>query len=247
MPKLLRTSEKILFVLNFFGDFLEDERNPLGLFSSSYRSVFSFSSNKKKRNHFQQALSRLVRSALVERKKSDHGSFLKLTSLGRNKLVRDFPNLNRRPARPWDGHWRLVSFDVTEPYRKIRNLLREILKDFGFERLQESLYICPFGLENELKNYLMGTKLDRFVRIFIVLKTGADKEMAEKLWHLGEINEKYQRILKDFEVNGNKALLRERFLEVASLDPNLPIDLLPDDWIGSYVEKKALEKTNKVS
>ena len=67
-----------------------------------------------------------------------------------------------------------------------------------------------------------------------------DKEIAERLWNLEEINGKYQKVLRDFEINGNKALLRERFLEVASSDPNLPLDLLPDDWVGSYVEKKAL-------
>lgn len=240
MPKTLRTSEKILFVLNFFGDFLEDERNPLGLFSSSYRSVFSFTPNKKKRNHFQQALSRLTGGGLVERRRSGGQTFLRLTSAGHNKLIRTFPNLSRRRASAWDGHWRLVSFDVAEPYRKIRNLLREILKDFGFKKLQESLYLCPFDLENELKTYLSGTKLDRFVRIFITLKTGEDKEIAEKLWNLEEINGKYQKVLRDFEVNGNKALLRERFLEVVSIDPYLPPELLPDDWVGAYIEKKAL-------
>ncbi len=240
MPKTLRTSEKILFVLNFFGDFLEDEKNPLGLFSSSYRSVFSFTPNKKTRNHFQQALSRLTGGGLVERQRSVGQTFLRLTSAGRNKLIRSFPNLNRRPARAWDGHWRLVSFDVAEPYRKIRNLLREILKDFGFARLQESLYLCPFSIESELKSYLNGTKLDRFVKIFRTEKTGEDKEIAAKLWNLEEINDKYQKVLRDFEVNGNKALLRERFLEVVSNDPYLPLDLLPDDWVGSYVEKKAL-------
>lgn len=242
MPKVLRTSEKILFVLNFFGDFLEDERNPLGLFSSSYRSVFSFTPNKKTRNHFQQALSRLIGGGLVERKRSAGQTFLRLTSAGRNKLFRNFPNLNRRGAKAWSGHWCLASFDVAEPYRKIRNLLREILKDFGFARLQESLYLCPFDIESELKSYLNGTKLDRFVRIFKALKTGEDKEIAAKLWDLEEINEKYQKVLRDFEVNGNKALLRERFLEVASSDPNLPLDLLPDDWVGAYVEKKALSR-----
>ena len=240
MPKVLRTSEKILFVLNFFGDFLEDERNPLGLFSSSYRSVFSFTPNKKTRNHFQQALSRLCGGGLVERKRRAEQTFLRLTSAGHNKLIHSFPNLSRRPARAWDGYWRLVSFDVSEPYRKIRNLLREILKDFGFALFQESLYLCPFDLDRELKSYLNGTKLDRFVRIFKALKTGEDKEIAERLWNLEEINGKYQKVLRDFEVNGNKALLRERFLEVASSDPNLPLDLLPDDWVGSYVEKKAL-------
>lgn len=240
MPKSLRTSEKILFVLNFYGDFLEDERNPLGLFSSSYRSVFSFSPNKKTRNHFQQALSRLVGGGLVERRRSSGQTFLRLTSAGHNKLIHSFPNLNRRNAKVWDGRWRLVSFDVAEPYRKIRNLLREILKDFGFARLQESLYLCPFAIESELKSYLNGTKLDRFVKIFTAEKTGEDREIAEKLWNLEEINGKYQKVLRDFEVNGNKALLRERFLEVVSIDPCLPAELLPDDWVGAYVEKKAL-------
>ena len=240
MPKRLRTSDKILFVLNFFGDFLEEDKDPLGIFSSSYKSIFSFTGNRRIRNHFQQSLYRLVARGLVGKQRIGQHVYIKLTSAGKNKLMRSHPNLNYRPHRRWDGFWRIVSFDVDEPYRNVRGLLRSVLKDFGFAKLQQSLYICPHKVEEELRSYLLNTKLDRFVKVFVSKEVEADSNLAASLWSLGEINERYRKSLKDYEVNGNLPLLRERYLETASLDPYLPKELLPDDWLGEYLEKKAL-------
>ena len=69
-----------------------------------------------------------------------------------------------------------------------------------------------------------------------------DRRFYSQLWHLDDLNEVYRRILKDFEANHNLPLLRFRFLEAAATDPYLPFELLPDDWLGDYVEKKALFK-----
>ncbi len=160
----------------------------------------------------------------------------------RNELLKSFPNLNFRPRRDWDGYWRLVSFDVGESYRKVRGLLRSILYDFGFRRLQESLYISPLRVETELKSYLESTHLDRFIHVFVSRSLRESRRLYSELWHLDDLNGVYRRILKDFEANHNLPLLRFRFLEAAASDPYLPAELLPDDWLGDYVEKKALEK-----
>lgn len=242
MPKSLQTADKILFILNFFGDFLAEEKNPLGLFSSSYRSVFSFTANKRRKNNFQQALSRSLRQGLVEKKKAGRDVFIRLTGSGRRKLYRRYPNLAYRPQRGWDGYFRLAAFDVAEPYRKIRTLIRQILLDHGFRPLQQSLYLTPFKVETELKKYLENIEIGSFVRVFLSNSLGDPKEVARSVWPLEEVNDAYRRILQDYEVNRHRPLLRERFLEVAAADPYLPDTLLPDDWLGPYVEKKVLEK-----
>lgn len=224
MPKLLRTSEKILFVLHFF----------------NHLPIFSFTSSRRVRNHLQQGLYRLIRLNLVEKGAFAPDSDLRLTSRGKNQLFRLFPNLNFRPYRRWDGRWRLASFDVGESHRKIRGLLRHLLSGLGFALLQESLYLSPQPVEGELKSYLINTGLDRFVHVFISQSLGTDTAMAGRLWQLPDLNGKYQTLLNEFAMNGSLPLLRAGFLEVASQDPYLPLELLPQDWLGQKVEEKVL-------
>ena len=44
----------------------------------------------------------------------------------------------------WDGKWRVVIFDVREKRRKVRNVLRVLLGNAGFKRLQDSVWIFPY-------------------------------------------------------------------------------------------------------
>src|SRR3989338_4388384 len=64
----------------------------------------------------------------------------------------------------WDGKWRMVIFDIPERNRDRRNLLRDLLKQNGFYRLQESVFVHPYSLHRAVVDYLKATNLIRYIR-----------------------------------------------------------------------------------
>jgi len=72
----------------------------------------------------------------------------------------------RRPLR-WDNKWRLVLFDVKEKRRPSRDGLRATLKNLGFIRLQDSVWIYPFDCE-EIIELARTAHATRFDALYIV-------------------------------------------------------------------------------
>lgn len=182
----------------------------------------------------------MIRRGYVDKKKIGNERYLRLTSYGKSRLLSSYPNLRYRNRIEWDGYWRMVSFDVSESYRKVRNIIRTTLKSFGYVCFQQSLYISPFGNEADLNSYLLGTSLNKYVKIFLVKSFESDKVIAQDLWKITEVGNLYCKALEEYRKEGNIRVLRNKFLEVASVDPFLPLAVLPNDWPGQIVEKKVL-------
>ena len=50
--------------------------------------------------------------------------------------------------KKWDGRWRVVLFDIPERRRGARNRLRVFMQEYGFVRLQDSVWIYPYDCED---------------------------------------------------------------------------------------------------
>src|SRR3989338_8721813 len=72
-----------------------------------------------------------------------------LTEKGQTALALDkmkiANKLNR--ARRWDKRYRLVMFDIPQYRRATRDRLRNIMRECGFLRLQDSVWIYPYDCE----------------------------------------------------------------------------------------------------
>ncbi len=53
----------------------------------------------------------------------------------------------KRPPK-WDRKWRIIIFDIPERRKKIRDEIRIILTNSGFQRLQDSVWVYPYDCEN---------------------------------------------------------------------------------------------------
>lgn len=49
--------------------------------------------------------------------------------------------------RRWDHRWRLVVFDISEKRKTVRDRLRMLMRECGFLRLQNSVWISPYDCE----------------------------------------------------------------------------------------------------
>ena len=72
-----------------------------------------------------------------------------LTEKGRKALALETmktAQLSKRPRR-WDKQYRLVMFDVPQYRRATRDRLRRVMRECGFLRLQDSVWIYPYDCE----------------------------------------------------------------------------------------------------
>lgn len=189
----------------------------------------------------------LASSAGPSRRRSDENpeTSLSLTTVGRKILYNDFPQLNHL-SEEWDHLWRIVTFDIGEADRATRDNLREKLKKLGFGTLQESLYLSPFPLPEDLYDFLDTEGLLDRVHIFEAKTLGAghqsapgysEKLIADRVWRLSEINRRYKKILVNSKQSGDKVETSNLYLETFVIDPLLPKELLPADWSADKVRK----------
>lgn len=60
-------------------------------------------------------------------------------------------DLELNKPKKWDGKWRVVIFDIPDKYKKMRDIFRMRLKQLGLCKMQESVYVSPYGCFNEIE------------------------------------------------------------------------------------------------
>ncbi len=70
--------------------------------------------------------------------------------------------------RKWDGKWRVLIFDIPEYRRSVRRKVRITLLDIGFLRLQDSVWIYPYGCEEYVRLMKADFKIGKDLLYMIV-------------------------------------------------------------------------------
>src|SRR5207249_465239 len=140
----------------------------------------------------------LQRRRLLERDTSaTENRLYRLTTEGRLHVLggRD---PEERWARPWDGQWRLVLFDVPTKQNTQRDRLRRYLRDKGFGYLQNSVWINPDPLDQERQILGEGNiNVESLVLLEARPCAGeSDAQIVTGAWNFEQINRRYARHLK---------------------------------------------------
>jgi len=66
------------------------------------------------------------------------------------KLLERWQRTDFKLIKPkkWDKKWRIIIFDIPERKKRIRDEIRNILTNAGFERLQDSVWVYPYDCED---------------------------------------------------------------------------------------------------
>jgi phenylacetic acid degradation operon negative regulatory protein len=209
-------------------------------------------------------LSRLQEQQLLERDATAPDDRLyRLTTQGRLRVVG-----GRDPetqwARPWDGQWRIVIFDVPTEKNAQRERLRRYLRDKGFGYLQKSVWISPDPLLQE-REILGGGKINVESLILLDARPCAgesDAEIVAGAWDFERINHRYARHLKVLKERPEAALRnaaaaadllrwaeaeREAWLDAVTKDPLLPNRILPPDYLGKQAWRTRVKVLREAS
>jgi len=159
---------------------LENLFNPRALLPRPYETLYTWA----RRNHqfpraqFHQSIRRMRQRGLITIVEKNNQKFIKLTSDGQLKALLDKA---RFPAeKRWDGKWRLFMFDIPEDSKEKRSLLRFLLKQNGYCKLQASVYISPYPLNREAILYLNNSGLRSYIRILKVEELDYDKDLLKR-------------------------------------------------------------------
>ena len=106
-------------------------------------------------------ISRLRKKGYIEKYKDQSKIILKLTQLGQDWLLKHLPEDNYN----WDGIWRLVIFDIPESQRRIRNILRRRLKEWGFNQWQKSVWATKKPLTEALRSLVKQLEVEDWVLV----------------------------------------------------------------------------------
>ncbi len=186
---------------------------------------------------------RMLSAGDIEKVQKGDKAFLRVTPQGLDRLKRDFP-LAKWSNYSWDGKWRMVIFDVEEKQRQGRDMVRSKLKELGFGMLQRSVWISPFKIEEDLVAFFehLGFGDEILVLVVDTLFSGDEQGLAERIWKLNDLNEKYEILAFEWErdeeeFKENRRRLKDeafsweqKLLTLLMADPYLPKELLPKPW-----------------
>jgi phenylacetic acid degradation operon negative regulatory protein len=152
----------------------------------------------------------------------------------------------RERATLADG-WMLAVFSVPEVERHKRHLLRSQLTRLGFGTAAPGVWIAPAHLHDATADMLRRLELDSYADLFRGdhLAFGDLAAKVRRWWDLEELERQYGEFLDahtPVERRGGTPDDREAFAgyvrvltdwrRLPYLDPGLPEELLPEDWIG---------------
>ncbi len=120
----------------------------------------------------------LKRSGFIQSKGKNNQSFFHLTPKGKLQILK-YLRLEKLKIKKWDGHWRVVIFDLPETIKKWREYLRGELKNLGFYPLQESVYITPYPVTGELDSLLKEWNLRKYFHYLTVSEIDNETELKK--------------------------------------------------------------------
>jgi len=250
--RLVRT-QSIIFTL--MGDFLRSRGGeftvgsiikmlqPLGYTDQAVRS----------------ALSRMCGNKWLRNKRVGHKSYYRLTNKSVELLERGYHRIffTRQRSNGWNGQWQILAYSIPEGKRNLRARLRKELTWLGYGPLSYGCWISPYDSFAEIQKVADSLGISQNIHVFRAdfLGLANQKELVSRCWNLRKVNETYNVFYKKFfsefqnlqqkkimekrldpvECFVERVLLLHEYRKFPFMDPGLPLELLPDDWIGIKV------------
>ena len=152
------------------------------------KKIFSSSSKKSKRVNKRQwnnAFYYMKRKGYLNFAKKNGQIYITLTKEGKKKAGKySIAELKIEKPKKWDGKWRIVIFDIPDITRLTREALRGKLIEFGFYKLQQSIWVFPYECTKEIKFIRQFFGLDAEHLQLIVSAELEEEEKLRKVFKL---------------------------------------------------------------
>ncbi|MBN9757182.1 putative membrane protein [Pseudonocardia sp. Ae406_Ps2] len=199
------------------------------------------------------AVSRLKRRGLLEPQKVGGDAGYRLSAALADVLAEgDERIFSRRRAGAGEG-WLLVAFSVPESARDQRHQLRSLLIRLGLGTVAPGLWVAPAHLEAEVSHALDRAGLRGYTELFRSRHVAGRplRETVASWWDLDALAAQYSafvarhepvmRAWRDADGTAEQAFadyvtLVTVWRRLPYLDPGLPLEALPENWVGDRAE-----------
>lgn len=202
------------------------------------------------------AISRLKRRGILAAQRHGAQAGYELSAEAEAILREGDARIFRRERATLADGWLLAVFSVPESERHRRHVLRSELTRLGFGMAAPGVWIVPAHPRDATADVLRRLGLDAYADLFRAnhVAFGDLTVKVREWWDLDELQRQYERFLQANEPALNRwALLSQEasastdaeraaftdymraltdWRRLPYLDPGLPTELLPDDWIG---------------
>lgn len=133
------------------------------------------------RNHLTRTARMLYDAKLITTSPNPDGTYtVILTKKGRECALRySLATMEIKKPLMWDGTWYLITYDIPEKIRRLRQALAASLRSLGFYEIQRSVWIHPYPCQKELQ-FLVGLyHAEKYVNIMKVEEIDQDEVLRE--------------------------------------------------------------------
>lgn len=199
-------------------------------------------------------LSRMTRKKRLRSRRVGRHSFHAATTSTKTLLTEGIQRIYHPRHDPWDGRWYILTFSIPESRRHLRDGLRRRLRWLGFGQLGPAVWVAPRDNRREVARAAeelgISESLELFVGDYVGPRDG--RALVERCWDVNLLNHAYRDFIEQYrpawqkltaENAGSSIGARDSFVQRFVLvhgyrsfpyvDPNLPDELLPDNWLGN--------------
>jgi len=164
----------------------------------------------------------------------------RLTEKGFSELSLEFPFF-RFLKEKWDGRWRVISYEIPEKKREIRDRLRREMQGWGLGPWHRSFWLTPHPILTTLKTLTAQKEEEKYIQAFESDHVFGDREiLIEKVWGKTNLDKSYRELFKNWhDILSSQEEKVDKFKKVVSeyigllrQDPGLPKELVGESWIG---------------
>jgi len=124
-------------------------------------------------------LGRLADKGCIEFVEEDGKRYARITEKGEQMLQFETEKAAMAKKRRWDRRWRVVIFDIPERRKSVRSKLRRYMQEYGFVRLQDSVWVYPHDCEDLIALVKANFRIGADVLYLIVEQLEHDKHLRE--------------------------------------------------------------------
>jgi phenylacetic acid degradation operon negative regulatory protein len=237
-------------IFNLFGDYVNPRDasvwtsgivEVLGLLDVSERATRS-------------KLSRMKGKGWLEAHKRGRRSMYQLTSKGKALLDEGTRRIFGPSPTEWDGCWHIVVYSLPQQMRALRHDLRTRLSWLGYGMLEPGTMVAAIPRSAEVHTLIDDLGVRQYVHFFTRahLESSGNLAIVARCWDLEQMNRRYSLFVRRYRSDYENLLDRQsdraglapdesfvhrfwltyEFSSFPRQDPNLPPELLPDDWCG---------------
>jgi len=224
------TRTKILLSLILIGDINFSSV----VFDEKIEKVFDLSLNQKTKS----IINSLVKEGLIIQQNESQS--YSLTERGFLDFCLEFPFF-RFLKYPWDRRWRIISYEIPESKREIRDRLRRQMQGWGLGPWHRSFWVTPHPVIESLRWLIGGKEEEKYFQAFEADHVFGSREiLVEKVWEKTKLDGEYRQLFRKWHevLSGqDEKLLKFKkiinsYVELLKIDPGLPKELIGESWIG---------------